>query len=117
MVSRLNFVVEEGSNIDGSADLEAIGDSSTSESGFVRAGIPMFYPYSQREIKETCLTDFPYLIVYKTCYLHWTTVMIVKCKNTLWVGEPTENAHDIAEIEKTVGMTSSNSLTARFTKT
>ena len=58
VVSRLNIVVEEGSTIDGSADLEGSATLSTSDRGIAQAG-PMFYfPLKKQENIGTCSKFF-----------------------------------------------------------
>jgi hypothetical protein len=58
VVSRLNIVVEEGSTIDGSADLEGSAILSTSDRGIAQAGLMFYFPQKKQENKERCLKIF-----------------------------------------------------------
>jgi len=51
IVSRLNIVVEEGSTIDGFADLEGSATLSTSDRGIAQAGHMFYFPLKKQENK------------------------------------------------------------------
>lgn len=94
--------MEEGSTIDGLADLYESATLSTSDRGIAQAGL-MFYPQNQEKNTETCFRAF--LIHHFIWYKYW---------NTYWVGKATKkifsgpvhglNTEAVPELEKTVGM-------------
>jgi hypothetical protein len=101
VVSRLNIVVEEGSTIDGSADLEGSATLSTSDRGIAQAGHMFYFPLKKQENKERCLKIF----------VLQGKIIRSKYENTLWVGQAREkifsgpvNGEVVPELEKTVGM-------------
>ena len=58
VVSRLNIVVEEGSTIDESADLEGSAILSTSDRGISQAGLMFNFPLKKQENIEKCSKIF-----------------------------------------------------------